>query len=74
MCNIPATRQLPLPRPALRLLRPYLEHWTITAHPGGVPVWTAEHVSADGRAIRYLVAHSARELAGKLATAEVVEP
>ena len=25
MCNIPATRQLPLPRPALRLLRPYLE-------------------------------------------------
>jgi hypothetical protein len=37
-------------------------------------VWTAEHHSPDGRHIRYIVPHSAEELAAKLATAETVEP
>ena len=35
---------------------------------------SAEHRSADGRAVRYLVAHSVAELAGKLETGGTVEP
>jgi hypothetical protein len=56
------------------LLNPYLGRWKIGAYPGGLPVWTAEHCSPDGRHIRYIVAHSAEELADKLETAETVEP
>jgi hypothetical protein len=37
-------------------------------------VLTAEHKSGDGRHIRFLVAHSAAELAVKLETAGTVEP
>jgi len=59
---------------ALALLNPYLGRWKIGANPGGLPAWTAQHCSPDGRHIRYIVAHSPEELAGKLETAETVEP
>jgi hypothetical protein len=59
---------------AIALLNPYLGRWKIGANPGGLPVWTAEHCSPDGRHIRYIVAHSAEELAAKLESAETVGP
>ena len=52
----------------------YGRDWEITERPAGVPIVTAEHRSGDGRSVRYIVAHSVRELAGKLATAGTVEP
>jgi hypothetical protein len=56
------------------LVRRFGTKWEIVARPGGLPVWTAEHRSADSRAIRYIVAHSPAELAAKLETAGTVEP
>ena len=48
--------------------------WEIHAHPLGLGLWSAEHRTPDGRHIRYIVAHSAEELAAKLETAKTVEP
>ncbi len=59
---------------ASAVLAPYARRWKIDAYPGGLPVWTAEHRSPDGRHIRYIVAHSPGELAAKLEAAETVEP
>ncbi len=73
----PVTPALAMSAPAadaVASLNPYLGRWKIGANPGGLPVWTAEHRSPDGRHIRYIVAHSPEELAGKLETAETVEP
>jgi hypothetical protein len=55
-------------------LAPFSERWAIAARPAGLPVWTAEQVSEDGRHIRYIVAPTAAELAGKLQAAELEEP
>jgi hypothetical protein len=55
------------------LVRRYGDSWEIIEH-SGLHIVSAEHRSGDGRHIRYLVAHSAAELAGKLETAELVEP
>ena len=52
----------------------YGRDWEIQCSPGGLPVWTAEHRSGDGRSIRYLVGHTPAELIGRLETAELVEP
>ncbi len=54
------------------LLR-FSERWEITAYPGGLNVWTAEHRSEDGCHIRYIVALNAAELAEKLQAAETAE-
>jgi len=51
----------------------YGDDWEILVHLDSAIV-SAEHRSADGRAVRYLVAHSVAELAGKLSTAGTVEP
>jgi len=51
----------------------YGADWTILVHLDESIV-SAEHRSADGRAVRYLVAHSVAELAAKLDTATTVEP
>ena len=51
----------------------YGTNWEILVHLDSSIV-SAEHRSADGRAVRYLVAHSVGELAGKLETASTVEP
>lgn len=51
----------------------YGSDWTILVHLDSAIV-SAEHRSADGRAVRYLVAHSVAELADKLSTATTVEP
>ena len=51
----------------------YGDQWEILVHLDSAIV-SAEHRSADGRAVRYLVAHSVAELAAKLETAGVVEP
>jgi hypothetical protein len=51
----------------------YGSDWEILVHLDSSIV-SAEHRSADGRAVRYLVAHSVAELAGKLETASTVEP
>lgn len=51
----------------------YGSDWTILVHLNEAIV-SAEHRSGDGRAVRYLVAHSVAELAGKLETAGTVEP
>jgi hypothetical protein len=51
----------------------YGSDWEILVHLDSTIV-SAEHRSADGRAVRYLVAHSVAELAGKLETASTVEP
>jgi hypothetical protein len=55
------------------LVRRYGERWHITCDPPYI-TWEAERRSADGRHRRFLAAHSADELAGKLAAAEVTEP
>ena len=55
------------------LLR-FSERWEITAYPGGLGVWSAEHRSEDGRHIRYIVAPTAAELASKLQAAELAGP
>ena len=52
----------------------YGARWEIIGRPAGLPIVTAEHCSGDGRRVRYIVAHSAAELAGKLETAGTVEP
>jgi hypothetical protein len=52
----------------------YGRDWEIQRCPGGLPVWTAEHRSGDGRSIRCLVGHTPAELAARLETAELVEP
>lgn len=51
----------------------YGSDWEILVHLDSSIV-SAEHRSADGRAVRYLVAHSVAELASKLSTAGTVEP
>lgn len=51
----------------------YGSEWEILVHLDSSIV-SAEHRSADGRAVRYLVAHSVAELAGKLETTSTVEP
>jgi hypothetical protein len=51
----------------------YGSDWEILIHLDSSIV-SAEHRSADGRAVRYLVAHSVAELAGKLETTSTVEP
>jgi hypothetical protein len=51
----------------------YGDDWEILVHLDSSIV-SAEHRSADGRAVRYLVAHSVAELADKLSTAGTVEP
>jgi hypothetical protein len=58
------------PDAVVALLAPYTCRWQIDAHPGGLDIWTATWRSADGRHIRCLIARSAVELAGKLATAD----
>jgi hypothetical protein len=45
--------------------------WTVAVHPLGLGLWTAEHRSADGRAVHYICAHSGDELAARL---EAVDP
>jgi hypothetical protein len=55
------------------LRRRYGGQWEILVHLDSAIV-SAEHRSADGRAVRYLVAYTVAELAAKLATAGVVEP
>lgn len=40
--------------------------WQIAVRPGGLDVVTALRVSPDGRRQRYVVAHSAAELLGRL--------
>ena len=55
------------------LVRRFGAQWEIIEH-GGLHVISAEHRSADGRHIRYLVARSLTELGAKLETATVVEP
>ena len=63
------------PQPVtLSALRETYPGWEIIERPAGVAIITAEHRSQDGRAIRYIVAASVAELAGKLETATVVEP
>ncbi len=44
--------------------------WTITVHPLGLGLWSAEHRSVDSRSIHYVVAHTGDELAGGLAVAD----
>ncbi len=61
------------PSDSTELERLYGSRWLIRLE-HSLGVWSAEHRSADGRHIRVIVAHSAAELAGKLETAEVVEP
>ncbi len=61
-------------REALAALRSGFGAWDIQFRPGGLPVFTAERKSGDGRSIRYLVAHSPAELAAKLETAGTVAP
>jgi hypothetical protein len=51
----------------------YGSDWEILVHLDSSIV-SAEHRSADGRAVRYLVAHSVAELAARLETAGTVEP
>ena len=51
----------------------YGDDWEILVHLDSSIV-SAEHRSADGRAVRYLVAHSVAELAGRLSTVTTVEP
>jgi hypothetical protein len=55
------------------LRRQYGSAWEILVHLDSRIV-SAEHRSGDGRAVRYLVAHSVTELAAKLETAGTVEP
>jgi hypothetical protein len=55
------------------LVRQYGERWHITCDPPYI-TWEAERRSADGRHRHYIAAHTAGELAGKLAAAEVTEP
>lgn len=52
------------------MLEPYLDRWAVEAYPGGLDIWSGTWRSEDGRHIRVLVAHSATELAGKLAIAD----
>jgi hypothetical protein len=54
-------------------LREQYGDWEILVHLEGSIV-SAEHRSADGRAVRYLVADSVAGLAAKLETATTVEP
>ena len=51
----------------------YGSDWEILVHLDSSIV-SAEHRSADGRAVRYLVAHSVAELASKLESASTVQP
>ena len=44
--------------------------WTISAHPLGLGLWSAEYRSDDGRSIHYVVTRTAAELAAKLEAAE----
>jgi hypothetical protein len=57
----------------LAALRKRYGDWEILIHLDNAIV-SAEHRSGDGRTVRYIVAESVSELAGKLATASVVEP
>ena len=54
-------------------LRAKYAGWEILIHLDNAIV-SAEHRSAGGRAVRYIVAASVAEMAGKLETATVVEP
>jgi hypothetical protein len=66
---------LPEPLPgSVAWLTAMFSEWDIKVRPGGLDVITAEHRSADGRSIRYIVASTAGELARKLETAETVRP
>ena len=58
----------------MQLRRRYGANWQIGYEPAGLPVFTAEHRSADGRAIRYLVGHTIAELTARLESALTVEP
>ena len=53
------------------VLRRYGGRWTIRRNET-LHVWTAER--HEGTVIRFIVAHTATELAGKLETAGTVEP
>ena len=53
-------------------LERYAGRWQIAAYPGGLDVWSAEH--REGKALRYIVARTAAELAAKLETAELAGP
>ena len=57
--------------PSLAAMAARYPAWQIRRAPFG---FSAEHTSANGRHIRYIAGHSLAELAGKLQTAEVVEP
>ncbi len=58
---------IPAGTPAGLLERLRREHpaWTISAHPLGLGLWTAEHRSDDGRAIHYIVCHTGEEVAAR---------
>lgn len=44
--------------------------WTISAHPLGLGLWTAERRSEDGRSVHYIVCHSGEEMEDKLSRAD----
>jgi len=54
-------------RPVLLRLARYSDRWTILYH-ADLAYWSADH--AAGTQIRYLCAHTAAELAAKIAAAE----
>jgi hypothetical protein len=49
-------------------LEPYAGRWELSAYPAGLAVYTAER--REGSVLRYIVAPTPGELAGKLAAAE----
>ena len=71
MCTNPNTPATPAPGDPLAVLAARFPAWSLRRSTFG---FSAEHTSADGRHIRYIAGHSIAELAGKLETAEVVEP
>jgi hypothetical protein len=50
-------------------LEPYAGRWELSVYPAGLAVYTAEK-RGPGGTLRYIVAPTPRELAGKLAAAE----
>jgi hypothetical protein len=71
MCTNPTTPATPAPDDPLEVLAAQFPAWSLRRSPFG---FSAEHTSANGRHIRYIAGHSLEELAGKLETAEMVEP
>jgi hypothetical protein len=70
---LPLEALIPAADPGWELLQPYRGQWDIERYPGGLLVWSAVRRSADGHHVHALVAHSAEELAGKLAVTDEVD-